>query len=117
MNMFNEQMFFDVLSDETRRRLLALFLKEGELCVCELFQALDVAQPKVSRHLGVMREAGLLAMRREGTWVYYQVHPQLPLWAYRIMEALGQAAAVGRVYQDDTNRLAAMSNRPARCCA
>ena len=115
--MFTEQLFFDVLSDETRRRLLALLLRQGELCVCELFQALDMAQPKVSRHLGVMREAGVLSLRREGTWVFYQVHPQLPLWAYRVLEALVQGAAMAQVCQGDVQRLEAMSNRPIRCCA
>ncbi len=67
--MLETQAFFDVLSDEIRRRVLCLLLKEGELCVCELFQALDLPQPKVSRHLGVMRDAGVLSVRREGTWV------------------------------------------------
>jgi ArsR family transcriptional regulator len=116
VGMFSEQLFFDVLSDETRRRLLVLLLKQGELCVCELFQALDLAQPKVSRHLGVMREAGLLSLRREGTWVFYQIHPQLPLWAYRILEALGQGMAGSPVCGDDAKRLEGMTNRPARCC-
>ncbi len=46
--MINEQALFDILSDETRRRLLCLLLKESELCVCELFYALDMAQPKIS---------------------------------------------------------------------
>ncbi|MDO9188995.1 MAG: metalloregulator ArsR/SmtB family transcription factor [Sulfurimicrobium sp.] len=65
----NEQFFFESLSDETRRRILVLILKHEELCVCELFQALDVPQPKVSRHLAVLREAVVLAQRREGLWV------------------------------------------------
>ena len=74
----NEQSFFESLSDETRRRILVLILKHEELCVCELFQALDVPQPKVSRHLAVLRDAGVLAQRREGTWVFYRLDPQLP---------------------------------------
>ncbi len=114
--MFNEQTFFDTLSDETRRRLLVLLMKEGELCVCELFCALATSQPKVSRHLGVMREAGLLGVRREGTWVFYRMHPQLPLWAYRVLEALVQGTASSAAYAEDTGRLEAMANRPARCC-
>lgn len=71
--MFSEQAFFDILSDETRRRLLVLLTKESELCVCELQSALDMSQPKISRHLGVMREAELLTVRREGTWVFYRI--------------------------------------------
>jgi len=115
--MFSEQAFFDILSDETRRRLLVLLTKEGELCVCELQSALDMSQPKISRHLGVMREAELLTVRREGTWVFYRIHPQLPLWAYKALESLMQGAGLSRIYLDDGGRLESMSNRPARCCA
>lgn len=111
--MFETQSLFDVLSDEIRRRILCLLLKEGELCVCELFQALDLPQPKVSRHLGVMRDAGVLSVRREGTWVYYRLDAQLPLWAYKVVESMAQ----GAVFAEDAQRLEAMPNRPVRCCA
>jgi len=105
--MLEPQDFFDVLSDETRRRLLGLILGEGELCVCELAYALDMAQPKVSRHLGVMRE---------GTWVYYRLHPQLPLWASRIIELMVQGAE-SHLAALDRGRLATMADRPLKCCA
>jgi ArsR family transcriptional regulator len=110
--MFDHQAFFDVLSDEIRRRILSLLLKEGELCVCELFQALDQAQPKVSRHLGVMRDAGVLSVRREGTWVFYRMDAQLPLWAYKVVDSMAQGVS----FAEDMQRLEAMNNRPARCC-
>lgn len=111
--MLETQALFDVLSDEIRRRILCLLLKEGELCVCELFQALDLPQPKVSRHLGVMRDAGVLSVRREGTWVYYRLDAQLPLWAYKVVESMAQ----GTCFAEDAQRLEAMPNRPVRCCA
>lgn len=111
--MFETQSLFDVLSDEIRRRVLCLLLKEGELCVCELFQALDLPQPKVSRHLGVMRDSGVLSVRREGTWVYYRLDAQLPLWAFKVIESMAQGASFG----EDAERLEVMPNRPARCCA
>lgn len=114
--MLNEQDFFDALSDEIRRRILALLLEQGELCVCELHFALDLPQPKVSRHLAVMREAELLSMRRDGTWVYYRAHPQLPLWAFRILENFVQGVVHSQAYQTDKQRLESMGNRPARCC-
>ncbi len=109
--MLETQALFDVLSDEIRRRILCLLLKEGELCVCELFQALDLPQPKVSRHLGVMRDAGVLSVRREGTWVYYRLDAQLPLWAYKVLESMAQGAS----FAEDAQRLEVMTNRPARC--
>lgn len=113
--MIESQPFFDSLSDATRRRVLTLLLREGELCVCELVAALDLPQPKISRHLAVMREAGLAAMRREGTWVYYRLHPELPLWAYRILEIIGHDTAESE-YGPDSVRLSGMAVRPNRCC-
>jgi len=63
---------FKALSDETRIRLLKL-LCERELCVCELMQALDMTQSRVSRNLGILREAGLVKDRRDGLWVFYSL--------------------------------------------
>ena len=58
------------LADRTRLRILALLL-DGERCVCEIRQALRVPQPKVSRHLGRLRRAGLVEARRDRLWVHY----------------------------------------------
>jgi ArsR family transcriptional regulator, arsenate/arsenite/antimonite-responsive transcriptional repressor len=65
---------FGALSDETRLRMMRL-LEERELCVCELMQVLDMSQPRISRHLGVLKNAGLVNDRREGKWVYYALPP------------------------------------------
>lgn len=77
--------FFEVLSDPIRRRILSLLLIHDERCVCDLNAALDTPQPKVSRHLGVLREAGLVLTRREGVWMHYRLHPELPAWAVRVL--------------------------------
>lgn len=111
----NEQPFFESLSDETRRRILVLILRHEELCVCELFQALDVPQPKVSRHLAVLRDAGILTQRREGTWVFYRIDPQLPAWAYRLLGMMREGLESGASGHDDAERLALAANRPSRC--
>jgi ArsR family transcriptional regulator len=63
---------FKALSDETRLRVLKL-LEHGELCVCDIFSALDMIQPKVSFHLSVLKEAGLITDRKEGRWVHYRI--------------------------------------------
>jgi ArsR family transcriptional regulator len=81
----DEQTFFDALGDPVRRRLLALLLDTDERCVCELHGALNEPQPKVSRHLAVLRDAGLVASRRQGVWMHYRVHPEVPAWALRIL--------------------------------
>ena len=81
----DEQRFFDALADPVRRRILTLLLDADERCVCEMHGALEASQPKVSRHLGVLREAGLVLARREGVWMHYRIHPDLPAWAFRVL--------------------------------
>ena len=61
---------FKSLSDGTRLRLTVL-LYGRELCVCQIEAALGISQTKASRHLAILRRAGLLKSRREGLWIYY----------------------------------------------
>jgi ArsR family transcriptional regulator len=63
---------FKALSDETRLRILKL-LEHGELCVCDIVASLDIIQPKISFHLGVLKEAGLVKDRRVGKWIHYRL--------------------------------------------
>src|SRR6476620_1189372 len=65
---------FHALSDETRLSILER-LRLGERCVCELTDALDAAQSRRSFHLKVLKDAGLIADRREGRWMYYTLNP------------------------------------------
>ncbi len=65
---------FHALSDPTRLSVLEL-LRRGELCVCELQNELAAAQSRLSFHLRVLREAGLVTGRREGRWSYYSIVP------------------------------------------
>jgi len=58
------------LADPTRVRILAA-LRQGELCVCELCDALEITQSTLSTHLQVIRDASLVRTRREGKWIYY----------------------------------------------
>lgn len=95
----------EVCADETRRRILLLLLAQGELCVCDLFGALELPQPKVSRHLGVLRDAEMVVSRKRGTWVHYRLNPELPLWAVQILGALADGAARSEPYQSDRERI------------
>ena len=65
---------FHALSDETRLGILEM-LRHGERCVCDLQEELDAAQSRLSFHLKVLREAGLVSDRREGRWSYYSILP------------------------------------------
>jgi len=106
---------FDAVADATRRRILALLVDQGELCVCELTAALDDIQPKISRHLGVLKDSGLVVPRREGTWMFYRLASSLPAWADALLETL-PAGAVTEL-KADLKRLKAMNGRPERCAA
>ena len=67
---------FKALSDETRLQMLALLLREGELCVCDFVEVLSVTQSKASRHLRYLVHAGLLQDRRAGIWVHFRIVEQ-----------------------------------------
>ena len=109
---------FRLLADATRLRAIMLLQQAGELCVCELTHALDLSQPKISRHLARLREAGLLLTRRDGQWMYYRINSDLPHWARDILRATLAGNAASEPFQDDQRALADMPNRPgAACCA
>lgn len=76
---------FKALADDTRLLSLLLIAQEGELCVCELMNALSEPQPKISRHLAQLRKRGILQDRRQGQWVYYKLHPNLPQWVHGVL--------------------------------
>ena len=82
--------FYKCLADETRAKCLMLISHEKELCVCELTEALQASQPKVSRHLAQLREYGLLKDRREGQWIFYSINPALPEWAVDVINLTTQ---------------------------
>lgn len=108
---------FKCLADETRLRTMLLITEEGELCVCELTCALEESQPKISRHLAQLRTCGLLADRRQGQWVYYRLHPNLPGWVVQVLQAT--LAANRHWLSPDAKRLEQMGDRPERaasCC-
>jgi ArsR family transcriptional regulator len=79
---------FHALSDETRLGILAR-LTRGERCVCELTGALDAAQSRLSFHLRILKEAGLVTARREGRWMYYALQTDTLDLAASALSALG----------------------------
>lgn len=66
---------FKALSEPARVAIVNRLASCGEACVCELVEVLELAQPTVSHHLRVLREAGLIEHERRGTWMYYHLVP------------------------------------------
>jgi ArsR family transcriptional regulator, arsenate/arsenite/antimonite-responsive transcriptional repressor len=92
---------FHALSDETRLSVLQR-LRFGERCVCDLTDALDAAQSRLSFHLKVLKDVGLVTDRREGRWMYYTLNP----------EALVEvSASIDRLASEPT-----ASERKTGCC-
>jgi ArsR family transcriptional regulator, arsenate/arsenite/antimonite-responsive transcriptional repressor len=67
---------FKALSDPTRVAIVNRLAAADEVCVCDFVASLDLAQPTVSHHLKVLREAGLVESSRRGTWAYYRLVPE-----------------------------------------
>jgi ArsR family transcriptional regulator len=99
---------FKALGDPTRLRIVAL-LAHGELCVCHLQHALALPQPHVSRHLGVLRAAGVVEARREGSWIHYSLSEQGDEASRRQMRALVRSFAGREALRRDVARSRAAS--------
>jgi len=106
--MITPEGFTRALADPTRLRILMLLLNEEELCVCHLTKTLDIVQPKVSRHLAVLRENELLLDRRSGLWIHYRLHPSLPIWCYKALQSLSTGCMGEEPYITDRKRLGSM---------
>jgi ArsR family transcriptional regulator, arsenate/arsenite/antimonite-responsive transcriptional repressor len=111
--MLTPEIYFRALADGTRLRCLLMLLAEERLCVCELVHALELSQPRVSRHLAQLRELGVVQDERQGQWVYYRLSSELPDWARQVLSAALAADSLA----DMRARLAEMPNRPALSCA
>lgn len=110
------EQFTRALADSTRLRTLLLLESRNELCVCDLTGALLVPQPKISRHLAILRENAIVLDRRAGLWIHYRLHPDLPAWAVDILKALAAGSFGKQPFTEDLRRLAQMGERPSGTC-
>jgi ArsR family transcriptional regulator len=95
---------FKALGDETRLRLVNLFLQTDEdLCVCEMVDALELPQYQISKHLTILKNAGLLQGSREGTWVYYRLDREESPLLRDLFKVLGRH--ISQVFADDAGKL------------
>ncbi|QBY04289.1 metalloregulator ArsR/SmtB family transcription factor [Thalassotalea sp. HSM 43] len=106
--------FYKALADDTRLQTLLLVVAEQELCVCELVEALQCSQPKISRHLALLKQQNLLVDRKQKQWVFYRLNPALPQWCQHVLETSLQHNQ--NYLSDAAQRLSLMQNRPDKCC-
>lgn len=92
--MLNVTQILSALSEPTRLGAMEIIWGGGEHCVCELMDRLNATQSRMSRHMGVLKAAGLVIDRRDAQWVRYRRNPDLPQSAVRIIDAVVAAADV-----------------------
>ena len=107
---FDLELFFRALADRTRLRLLNL-MGNDEVCVCFFVEILRTNQPKVSRHLAYLRRAGIVASRRQGTWMHYRIVEPANEDAAKLLSEVRRMLENDRQMQQDRSRLVKI------CCA
>ncbi|WP_371187571.1 metalloregulator ArsR/SmtB family transcription factor [Thalassotalea maritima] len=107
--------FYKALADETRLIILLLLVEENELCVCELVTALNYSQPKISRHLALLKQAGLLCDRKQKQWVYYRLNSSLPDWCHQVLQTT--ELNNNELIISAQHQLRAMQNPPESNCS
>jgi ArsR family transcriptional regulator len=95
---------FKALSDETRLRILKL-LENGELCVCDIVAAFDTIQPRISFHLKILKEAGLISDRKQGKWIHYRIDDSDMFKRFLVLSAIERIS--GGDIGEDRKRLEA----------
>lgn len=114
MNIMTPIQLFKCLADDTRLKSVLLIYETGESCVCDLMTALELDQPKTSRHLAELRKCGILMDERRGKWVYYKLHPQLPDWAMNIIATTAKNNI--EYFQSALRKHEASHSTSEKCC-
>jgi ArsR family transcriptional regulator len=107
-------LMFRAFSDRTRLRILHL-LRGGEACVGDIVEILQVPQPRISRHLGHLRDAGLVTVRKNGLWSYYSLTPARDPFHRKLLECLANCFRDVPELQADDAR-AAEVRKSGGCC-
>jgi len=107
---FDMELLFRALADRTRLRLLNL-MGEDEVCVCFFVEILELSQPKISRHLAYLRRAGIVASRRQATWMHYRIVRPADEDAARVLDDVRAWVAKDPTMRKERDRLVEV------CCA
>jgi len=113
IKQFDLPRFFQALGDTTRLRLLNL-IGEQEVCVCYFVEILGAPQPKISRHLAYLRNAGIVSARREGKWMHYRIMMPPHVGASQVLRQTLDSLKDDKTMQADRARLAKACCSPAR---
>jgi ArsR family transcriptional regulator, arsenate/arsenite/antimonite-responsive transcriptional repressor len=110
----NVDLMFRAFSDRTRLRILHV-LQDGELCVGDIVEILDVPQPRVSRHLAYLRKSNLVAARKSGLWSHYSLSAASSPFHKKLLECLTNCFREVPEIQADSAR-ARKIRKSGGCC-
>jgi ArsR family transcriptional regulator len=110
---FDLPQFFQALGDTTRLRLLNI-MGEQEVCVCYFVEILGGPQPKISRHLAYLRNAGIVSARREGKWMHYRIVMPPNIGASQMLRQTLNSLKDDKTMQADRARLTKACCSPAK---
>lgn len=115
----NWSTLFKAVSEPIRLRLLNLLQEEGEICVCDLVDVLQVTQSKVSRHLAYLRNSGWVQSRRDGLWIHYSLAKSKDPMNMAILEILGDARKKEKALKEDLKHLKDLrkNKKSAKACS
>jgi ArsR family transcriptional regulator len=108
---FDKELFFRALADRTRLRLINL-MGDDEVCVCFFVEVIGTNQPKISRHLAYLRRAGIVAARRQGTWMHYRLVAPADPDAARVFAEVRAWLANDAEMREDRSRLVDVCRAP-----
>ena len=103
---------FAALANETRLRCLHLIARNGEVCVCEVVEALGITQPSASKALNALKSAGLLQDRRDANWSYYALNSSMQAWVSSVVAASTGELASSPGFVADQKRFLRLDMRP-----
>lgn len=109
-------LMFRAVADRTRLRILCLLKDREEICVCDLMRVLKLPQAKVSRHLAYLRNAGLVAGRKERQWMHYRLLDARTTFHKRLLECLSCCFNEVTTLKSDQKRLKQTSISTSQSC-
>jgi len=108
--------FAKALADSTRLRVIAA-LRQRELCVCELCDALEATQSTLSTHLTLLRDAGITSTRKQGKWVYYRLTDKAAALIETFLRHFADATRDKRMHRDTDRLRQRLKLRENGCCS
>lgn len=109
-------LMFQAFCHRLRLRILHL-LDQGEMCVGNIVEILQAPQPKVSRHLAVLKRAKLVTVRREGQWIHYALAPVQSTFHQKLLECAANCFHEVTEIRRDKKRIEAIRLRDNGCCS